>query len=587
MIERLRAGIAHSPQREQLRAILQAGPWCWPRNGDTRLAAAYDLLPSGPPGAPPGVALLVTVCGSTTSLWRLGASQGTVPLSGDALAAWRTAALALPRALPVLWTTLGEAVGDAPRAARIDSWVSDGQEHRERLIDGSSSGLALALLLASRVFGVPIPSHVATSAAIEAYGRLARVDALEQKIDALARIAPGVTTLVVAAQQADEARELARGRLDVIGAANVARALDAIFGDALVRRLVSSGADPARRRAIAESFFRIALRGRGGLVDWTPIERGAAVALEQWGSALAEEERFMLAFARGVAARHESNGGRLPLPPAAWLASCPRPLRTVVTAHLVQQCADTRRPTLDEVGRLVGAELPAALADGSREQWRLAGAWARVLAVTGHAPRALDLQRDICCAFLAAYLPEDTSFALAEWFRLAGALARRDAFEAAERARLRVDAMGGPGADGAMYVALARARAMVQLGIRQGPDPAGALAAIAGSPDAPAHVRWAAVRWCLRAAEGDGDADAAADCCSALVTATSDSSTEGHAARVQWTLAQLDAALHAGDVETVARLIERLSDLDPGPLGLLRAQSPPPAPAEIAALYPY
>lgn len=561
---------ARSPRRARDAAVLEAGPWCWPRT-DT-IAFETQLAVHGSPPAPrPGHVAAVTVRGRTTTLWHLHLSQrwpatGTA-LGSEARASWRSAGIALPRSLPVLWRSVHDAARDTPVIERLRASIDGtGFEERDAVVDGPSFGLAFFLLLASSVLDSAVPGDVIASAAIDAYGRLHGVDGLRQKVDGICALAPGVSRLVVAADQAQRAAEHARGRLDVIGAASAAEALDQVFGAQLSSILVDAGSDPARRAELTSSFFRLALVGRGAAIDWSPVARGAEQALRTWTD-LGPDERYELLFARAVASRHESNEGNLPLPDPAWLQARPRILRAQLISHLVQQCADTGQPPASDVEALACREVEAEPSEAFVPQLRLHGALCRLWALTGRAERALEDNERLTHAALAIFAPAEASFPLSEWLRLAGATGDADAFDRACDIRQDVLTHGGFGEHGAPYVDLAWARGRLLLA----PDDAAARAvAIRLCEDAslPAHLRWSAHRWAgtpqrqRLAVEAQGST----------------------LARRYHVLARLDEAVASGD-DGAGRLVDDLAQLDPGPVGHLRRHGA--TPADVARLYPY
>src|SRR5205085_2599785 len=100
--------------------------------------------------------------------------------------------------------------------------------------------------------------------------------------------------------------------------------------DAFERYLRKEGSDPERRELLVASFFRLAIRdGRGAVVDWTPVKRGADQVLQEW-QGLDPDARWRLELARAVAARHESNGGDPPLPSRSLMQLLPMPIRVAV-----------------------------------------------------------------------------------------------------------------------------------------------------------------------------------------------------------------------------------------------------------------
>lgn len=545
------------------------GPWTFP------------VFAEGAPEMQIGRVPAVTLRGGTVSLWVL-ASDGVGPASSaatlgpEAVASWDAAVLALPRSLPVLWRDLRDLAGTPPTPLFLCSHlVEPSIERRERVVDGRSFGLAFLLQLASRVLALPLPVDVIASVAIDELGRASRVDGLAEKLSGIDELAPRITRVLVPASQHDEVRERA-GRLRLVPVRTAAEALDLVFGDALGSRLADAGSDDARRRELVDAFFRLALVGRGAAIDWSPIERGATIALRDWPMAF--DDRYRLQFAAGVAARHERNAGAIPFPGAAWFDAQPTPVRVAVLAHLVQQSADTGQPAPAEVEPIAAKQVPVDLGSAFVPQLKLAGALARLWAVTGRAVDALELQQRVARAFVAAYEEGQVSFQLAEWFRLAGALGDAEAFARAEAFLAKIDAAGGVSPAGMPYLQLARARGRVELG-RADAATRETLDAMAHDLRLPAHVRWSACRWAARAWRQAGDASQAH---ARLLEMELERAKAPHADRYLM-LTELDAAVDGG--RPPEPFLDRLSALDPGPFANLRAAHAETV--DIVRFYPY
>jgi len=535
-------------------------------------------------GAIPGL----TVEGRCGFAWILHSDASLTPsaeLGRSARASWDAAALALPRSVPLLWTSVNAAHADEPRLQLVATHVEHGQAPRCSIVHGPSFGLAFFLLQASRVFRTPLPGDLVASAAITDDGRIDAVEGLPTKLAAARASLPGVRRVLVAASQVEDARASA-APLDVIGVASASQALEHVFGDRLAGLLLAEGADAQRRQELAEWFFRFALVGRGELVDWSPVASAAAEALAQWPS-LSEDQRFLLAFARGIAERHEFNAGDLPVPSAAWLRARPAPLRLQLLAHLVQQAADVGSPSPATLAPLLDVFRQPDIDEGHPMAWRVEGARARLLAVTGHPEEALDRQRRLARAYFGSLLYTDVSFPLTEWFRLAGALHDREAFDAAEELRQRVLPLGAFGMHGSAYVELAWARAAWRLAARAEDESLAVVASLAHQPAMAHHVRWAAARVLVRLV--GRDAAVARQVLDALESsAASHDRRVHHAARVAAALIAVDDALAARHTAQAAAAVDRLAALEPGLIGHLRdAATPHAVPDTIARFYPY
>jgi len=533
-----------------------------------------------------GIAPAVTLRGGTVALWALApgplptgaalASLHRAALGAEAVASWQAAVLALPRSLPVLWRDLRGLAQQPPVPVHLASHLAEpGIERRDRVVDGGSFGLAFLLQLASRVLSLPLPPDVIASVAIDELGRTARVDGLYEKLDGIATLAPRISRVLVAASQHDEVRS-SGGRLQLVPVRTAAQALEVVFGDALGIRLAEAGSDDGRRRELVDAFFRLALVGRGAAVDWSPVERGARIALRDWPPAF--DDRYRLQFAAGVAARHERNAGEIAVPGSAWLDAQPAPIRVGVLTHLVQQCADTGTPAPDQIEPYALTQVPKDLGAAFVPQLQLAGALARLWAVTGRAADALDMQQRVARAFVATFEDVQVSFQLSEWFRLSGALGDADAFARGDAFLTKLEATGGLTVSGAPYVHLARARAIVELG-QSDAATRDRLDALSRDLSVPAHVRWSACRWAARAWRQAGERTLAEERLTAMEL---ERAKAPHAARYLL-LAEFDAAQDAG--RTPEAFMDRLAALDPGPLTHLRAahETDP----DIVRFYPY
>jgi hypothetical protein len=578
----------------ELRAALQAGPWCWPADEESeQWRRAIALVPAGPPDLPAGVIPLVTVdrSGAAASLWalRLGVSDaGGVSFEADALQAWDDAAMALPRSLPFLWSPVKQARDAARRVDRLVTVSFDAQAiPRPRELRGRSFGLAFVLVMASEVLGVPVPGDVAASATVEPSGEVGSVEDIERKIAVIEREAPRTRKLLVATDQSDAARAAAM-EIKIVPVASARQAIDLVFGDAFCSFLEKAGSDPGSRSELVDSLFRLALLGRGAAVDWTPVERGAGVALESWRE-LDINGRWRLEFARAVASRHEDNRGAMPLPTDDQLKALPPSVRVSVVTHVVQHCADTGTPAVGAVEEFAAPFL-VAVPEAFTPQLKLLGARARLLAITGHPEEALALQRELAQAFVDRLEYGEVSYQLSEWYRLTGALGDRDEFEQARRLQERIARLGALGFTGDRYVDLARSRAMVALGVVEGGEPMETLRSLASNGRAPAHVRWSAVRWLARLLDENGRDAQRETVLQPLIDAAERETGRQRTARSRRVLTELDFALRRNQEGNAAACVKRLDEVDPGPIGhLVKAATDRQAdPGEyVARFYPY
>ena len=553
-------------------SALRAGPWVWPRSEHRtgKLVRQLGPVPAAGIGCLPVVS--ISEDEDTVIAWRIApaARHGRgVTLGPEMRKSWRAAGVALPRGLPVLWRSVREAARQLPHVEPLHGCrTSPGFVDPGPMVEGPSFGLAFCLHLASVVLGCPIPEHVLAAAALDASGAVAPVGGLSRKIAGIATLLPRVTDVLVAADQHDEARRAADGRLRVIGVSRAADAIEHAFGDTLSRLLVDAGSDPEQREELTAGFFRLALVGSDAIVDWAPVARGAALAIERWPPGGADAG-YRLEFARAVAARHQSNAGVVGMPPDAWFAGLPRMLRLQVLAHLVQQSADTGTPDAAAIEGRARAELTSRLEDAGLQELRLRGALGRLCAVTGRAHQAHDDQRSIALAFAALYAEDDVARPLSEWTRLAGALGNRASLQAACALHEQLLGRGGSSGLGARYVELAIVRARLLL---DASDTGARALAVAMCEDRtlPDHVRWSAHRWAG----------------SAAVPALEEAAHRGDLlASRNLVLMQLDGAVAEGRRDQARACVDTLERYDPGPVGHLRRSGA--SASELARLYPY
>jgi hypothetical protein len=361
---------------------------------------------------------------------------------------------------------------------------------------------------------------------------------------------------------------MADGRMRVIGVARAADAIEHAFGDTLSQLLVDAGSDPERREELTAGFFRLALVGSDAIVDWAPVARGAALAVDRWPSG-GPDAGWRLEFARAVAARHQNNSGIVGMPPEAWFDTVPRMLRLQVLAHLVQQSADTGTPEAAIIETRARRELTARLEDAAVQELRLRGALGRLCAVTGRAFQAHDDQRSIALAFAALYAEDDVARPLSEWSRLAGALGNASSLNAACALHDQLLGRGGYSGLGARYVELAITRARLMLDASD--EGARAMAVtLCDDVTLPDHVRWSAHRWAGERARP------------ALEQAAREG--DGLAAR-NLVLARLDSAVAGDDDVEANACVGTLESYDPGPVGHLRRSGA--SASDVARLYPY
>lgn len=561
-LDRLRVDRA---TRARLALVLAQGPWCWPREGDA-LARAREIAGSECPDGSPGDTLLSAVGDSGPSLWALrigrdGSGQSSGPTFGPrARRAWLDASAALPRSVPVLWDSVSRVASLPIAAFRLSGLPREGMvDAPESVLDGASFGMSFLLAMASWIFRRPLPQELAASAALEPTGEARPVDGLDDKIRIIRERAPGIRRLLVAGGQAEEARRHAGSELEVIAVRSAGEALDRAFGAELSSLLISAGSDPKRRSELVRSFFRLAIAGRGAVVDWTPVHEAARIAAENWVS-LDATEKSELSFATMVAARHEGRSVREDLPEPAWLAGLPAPVRLDVVAHLVQQSADAGHPDAEDALRLARAHLVRGK-EAFLPHLRLLGAMGRLLASIGRLDDAIEAQREAARGWWDRMALEEISYPLSEWLRLAGARGARASFDEADELLQRVTSLEAEAGLGSPYVLLSRCRALVQLG--SGADAEADLRTLFGDASLPAHVTAAAGRWLARSLEARGEKAAARKTRDEL-----QSLAEAHSDARAWQraldLATLDLACDRGELERSRTAIDRMRAREPG-----------------------
>lgn len=94
---------------------------------------------------------------------------------------------------------------------------------------GASYGLAMASAAVSRVLDWPLPSDAICLAALDDDGRAREVEGLEAKLSAVRGYALGVSRVLVAPAQIDEARAFA-GDLEIVACEDVGEALRVLWG---------------------------------------------------------------------------------------------------------------------------------------------------------------------------------------------------------------------------------------------------------------------------------------------------------------------------------------------------------------------
>ncbi len=502
----------------RVRTALALGPWCWPAGDeDRRTMARWIEVPLEPPSR--GHVLLVSVKarGPGGSLLRLEPVTGPdqdpkrIPLHADAREAARRAERLASRHLPILFDA-----GPLFRETRWEArtvWQASGEA--DARLEGPSYGAAMLLAWVSLLVDhAEVPADLVASAELDDDGRLRRVEGLGEKLRIVVDHAPTVRRFVVAAGQAEEARQLVERfpvavRPVIVACADASELIDAAF-PGLATRLPEELKEPERARAVARQLFRLAMLGDVPLLGWRHVAVAASEVQKlfpadtpEWGYA---------GFASAVALRHEGETAILPWPPTSVLAETPAVIAQMHLAHVVQAAADG---ATDELSTFIDRALwrlprdPRAQHEGDL---RLRGAVGRALARLRRWDEAREELRRAVDGWFDLLRPHDASMAVCELLRVVGIggdlAAVREAHELA--ARVRQD----PRSDfsSRAFLELAAGRAYCQAG-----DPATGLAILdaADLTLVRKHVEESAARWrarCLdalgRAAEADRVRDA-------------------------------------------------------------------------------
>ncbi len=452
---------------------LTLGAWAWPRDDGARraLQALGCALPEGRAGDAIVLAVNPTYAGLyvASSPPRGG---GSVPLAGRVDDVWRCAVAAAFAALPLLWRPLRGLPRHPPEVCHVGGLViGPGGRPPDRL-DGESAGLPFALLVTSRALDLPTRTNVAATAAITAGGRLEAVDGYEAKLAVLREWAPGVDTLIVAAEDKESVTALA-GRLHpgltIRGARTLAEALPFAFADGgdidvvLANALLPVESTIDERGELVDGLFRLALMQHGIVPAWRPVAKAAGLALSRWQNELPADELHRLRVAAAIADRH-AHGNTHPFPALSdgLLGELPLPTRLALVAHAVQACTDRGTPAVAEAERLIETHARVGL-DATVDHLKLLGAHGRLQGVTGRAEEALATAQKAARGHFERFAYDQVSYPLSEWLRLAAALKQRASFDEAWALAERVDALAGHTPTGWDFLRLAHACGLARL----------------------------------------------------------------------------------------------------------------------------
>jgi tetratricopeptide (TPR) repeat protein len=409
-------------RRIALRALQE--PWCWPPDGE--LVAAFlrrhgisKVRPIPSLGSTCLLAVSPGESRATLHSFSPGRTDAPVqlPLRGAALEA-----LGLARRVALRDLQL---VGRSVTVPPVGDWfaepvirVGDGAD---QVLDGESYGLSMCLAVASLVLGRPVPVEVSASAEIDVEGHLHRVGGLGAKLHLLANAALGVTRLLVAHGQEQEARgileALGESRIEVTGVRTVAEAFATTWQDLDAACLWENAEQAATG---ARALFRMALEGRSELVRWNGVAAGARQALERL-PVDAELARFQANVARDIARRHDGESAQLAWPDATVLARLPRPRRLAYLAHVVQSATDSSDETTAEyLQHLTASTLVAPAGERHADDLKVLGARGRALAAMGRYPEAIDQLQEVLAEWFALDEQDQASHALCEYLRVLG-----------------------------------------------------------------------------------------------------------------------------------------------------------------------
>jgi len=579
-------------EREALRRRLTLAPWCWPPE-ENRFAweRAVDVA-GGIPALPVGSAPLLTVSPTAVTLWvlhrchRRPALHGARVLGAEAERQWLDAATALPNVLPILWSSVLEARDTELSAFEVISKIRGGSAGVACLpaaIEGRSFGVSFLLALASKVLGQELPADLVASAAIDSHGRVSPVDEIRDKVSLVLQRAPRIECFLVHSDNEKEATTAALGsRLRIVPIETGIEAIEAAFGNDLREKLVALGNNANRRAELVEAFFRLALSGRSQVIDWTPVEQAAALALDAWCDLDADQQQ-RLEFARAVASRNERNDGDLKMPDGAWRARLPAPIRIRVLANLAEQAAETGSPEPAEVEAAAAEYLEVTQHEAFIPHLELRAAVGRLLSVTGRLESALRQVHQSTAGLVERDAFQVATRPLADMFRIAGLLSEPEAFAAAEELRDDIRAHVALEWSESSHVDLSRARAMILLG-RVPEDIEGILRKLASRHEGCAQLRYSAVRWLVRVLDDPGRGDEGDRLLSELDEKGTQFRRDAETARTFAALIRLDRSLRSGDRDGADKALQALEREDPGLVRNLRRTAADGA--ALARLYP-
>ena len=318
-------------------------------------------------------------------------------------------------------------------------------EYRLGAANNARFGLSVALAVVSAWIQLPVPGHLAASAAIASDGRLERVGRLADKVGLLRDLLPGVRTLAVASEQAEDWRRMvaqtAGVQVQVVGFPSVAAAITHFFapGDAL------ASVPASEHSRVVFGLSSLMARGQGALPDWKPVVSAVATIRAHWS--LSSDDRHRLDLLDLVARRYAKLA--LPTaPPGGSLAELVDQAsqrsaleRGVHLALLVEHCSFLDLPLPASLAAAIRPHLDADLHPFSFD---VRGAYARWQGT--HDPvAALVAQQALLTELIAGRRLDSCSHALNEAIRLAAVLGDRTAFGHLLDTESRLHELGGLG----------------------------------------------------------------------------------------------------------------------------------------------
>lgn len=566
--------------RHQARRVLRAGLWFWPRDADEEAFDFAKRVQGGeverpqpgetpllayqerPEGRDAGAVLLLEapVRGGLLPGLIQGSGEGRQLQSLESAEdAWARACQAVCQTIPVLWKTTDDLMEWKPRTRFVGGGVRCSEVTQ---VDGLSYGLPFAMAAASRLLDLPLPVEVAATGAVTEEGDVESVDGLEAKLKTLHHMAPRVDWVLVAAE--DE--EVAQGVVDecelglrVHGISRVSELFEAppiqLFPDpeSLIEKNLT---EPEW----GDEVFRLGFGRRDSILCWEPVARAAQLAQtfqpeERW-----PEGAWRLEFTEAVARRHSGDWAELPIPERDWLGALQISQRREILAHLVQQSANCATPAPETI-REWAMESIGREKEADEAALKVLGAVGRLDYVGGEFELAAKFQKESLGGWWRLRRLDEMSYGLSFLYLLAGVRRRDDWYEQATNFERKWRGAASGALSGVEWVAVAKGRALVQLGrTGEGGELLGGFLqhGLAGGIVA---LRNRARRWLLEARERQGEAPPGE--VSSWVTDLKERAEDELPAKREYSLVSLGRTLRAGDRESAAEHARAFLDTRP------------------------